>query len=246
MNKLNEQQILANAYDFFLKLFNDKSKAYKKRNVKNFKVNPFTVHAAAKAVSDDVNAESIAKAIVYPFALGTSMATSFGTKAQEFIVTALGDQISGSVVAGMDIEYDDAIDGRHKYCQIKSGPTTINHDDIKTIEDHFQSLVSLGRTNHLNIGIDDRVVGVLYGTQDDLSQMYKKLLDDGIVVLTGADFWYHLTGYKDIYSKLVQTAEKAAEKSSIKDNVDILTNKVKDKIEEDPEFFNLGNNNFDD
>ena len=31
----------------------------------------------------------------------------------------------GSMVSGIDIEFDDALDGRHKYCQVKLGSNTI-------------------------------------------------------------------------------------------------------------------------
>lgn len=234
---MEEQQILDNAYKFFLDLFNKKSESYGKKKVSTFKINPFTIQAAAKAISEDIDADSLSKAIVYPYALGTSIATTFGTKTQEFIVTALGDQVRGSGIQGMDIEYDDALDGRHKFCQLKAGPATINKDDIKTIEDHFQRLVNLGRTNHLNIGMEDRVVGVLYSTPDDLSGMYRRLNNHGIVVLAGKDLWYHLTGYEDLYGKLIQVAQEAAEHSSIKSNVDQLIAKVKKMLEENPDIY---------
>lgn len=199
----------------------------------------FTIQATAKAISDHVDAESMAEAIVYPFALGTSIATSFGTQVQEFIVKAMGTHAFGSVVQGMDIEYYDAINGNKKYCQLKSGPTTINKDDIKTIEDHFTGLYNLARTNHINLQINDAVVGVLYGDKNDLSQMYKHIIKDGYVVLCGEDFWYHLTGYKDIYSDLVKVAQKAAINSEMKNDLQSLIDRVKNRVKEDPEFYGL-------
>lgn len=239
MNNISRQQILDNAYDFFIEFFNNKSKSYKDRKADNFQINPFTIQATAKAISDKVDAESMAKAIVYPFALGTSIATSFGTQVQEFIVKTMGDQAFGSIVAGMDIEYIDALDGRKKYCQLKSGPNTINYDDITTIENHFKRLSSLAKTNHLNVETNDRVVGVLYGSQDVLSTMYKRLETDGFVVLPGEEFWYHLTGYKDIYSELIKTAQKAATNSTMKSDILDLIEKVKAKIEKNPELYGL-------
>ena len=33
----------------------------------------------------------------------------------------------------MDIEFEDALDGSHKYCQLKAGPNTINKDDVEKL-----------------------------------------------------------------------------------------------------------------
>lgn len=239
MSQISEDQIIANSYQFFLQLFNDKAKAYRKKKVKSFTVNPFTMQATAKTISNTIDADSIAKAIVYPFVLGTSISTSFGTKTQEFIVTALGDSINGSTTTGMDIEYTDVVDQRRKYCQIKAGPSTINKDDVETIENHFNNLVALGRTNHLNIGMSDRVVGVLYGEPNELSYMYCKLINQGYVVLTGREFWYHLTGYQDLYNKLIDTACKATTQSIIKASADELTSRVKQDIIAHPDKYGL-------
>tara|TARA_R110001592_G_scaffold53528_1_gene164106 strand:+ start:418 stop:663 length:246 start_codon:yes stop_codon:yes gene_type:complete len=67
----------------------------------------------------------------------------------------------GSTTPGIDIEFIDSIDGRKKYCQLKSGPNTINHDDVETIFGHFKGTINLARTNNLNIGINDMIVGVI-------------------------------------------------------------------------------------
>lgn len=239
MVKLSREEILENAYEFFINFFNEKSTKYKKKKANTFKINPFTIQATAKAISDNIDSESMAKAIVYPFVLGTSIATSFGTQVQEFIVRTMGDQVTGSIASGMDIEYIDCLDNRKKYCQLKAGPNTINYYDIETIENHFKALSNLARTNHLKVNITDRVVGVLYGNKDDLSNMYKRLMDDGYVVLIGEDFWYHITGFKDIYADLVKVARKAATNSEMKDNIQELIKKVKDYIEENPDLYGL-------
>lgn len=47
-------------------------------------------------------------------------------------------------------------------------PNTINKDDVKTIIDHFKGVKNLGRTNNLQIGLSDLIVGVFYGTNDEL------------------------------------------------------------------------------
>lgn len=234
------EQILQNTFDFFLDFFNDRSKKYQKQKFSDFKINPFTIQATAKGLSGSIDADSISKAIVYPFAFGTSIATSFGTNLQKFIVTTMGDQIAQpSVISGMDIEYVEQIDNRRKYCQLKSGPTTINKDDIKTIEDHFMGLRNLARTNHLAITTNDPVVGVLYGSHRDLSTMYKTIQNDGYNVLAGEEFWLHLTGYEDLYRDLVNQAQLAANNSAMQESIDKLLSTVKEGIEQNEDFFGI-------
>lgn len=239
MKSQDEEKILNNAYDFFVNFFNDKSQAYERKKINAFKINPFTIQATAKALNNKIDAKSMAEAIVYPFALGTSISTSFGTRLQEFIVTTMGNSINGSAVTGMDIEYTDAIDNRKKYCQLKSGPNTINRDDVDTIEQHFKNLSNLARVNHLSINTNDRIVGVLYGSHDDLSGMYQRLEKDGITVLAGQKFWYHLTGSKSMYADLIATAQKAAQASQMNNNLNNLIQKMTDKINENPTEFGI-------
>lgn len=70
--------------------------------------------------------ESLARVLVYPRVLGTSINTTFGTQMQYFVNEVLGSQ--GSLSSGIDIEFVDRIDGMKKYCQIKAGPETIVFD----------------------------------------------------------------------------------------------------------------------
>ena len=239
MADITEREVLDNAYKFFFDLFSKKAKSYSNKKYKSFKVNPFTIQATANAFGSIVTIDSLAKAIVYPFALGTSMATSFGSNFQDFMVSTTGGLAKPSIVSGMDIEYDDAIDHRHKYCQIKSGPTTINKDDIKTIEDHFKGLTNLARTNHLPLDASDKVVGVLYGTHSDLSTMYKTIEKDGINVFAGEEFFYHITGIHGLYQGMIESAQKAAENSEMKESIDKLLKEVESGINQNKDLYGL-------
>jgi hypothetical protein len=118
----------------------------------------------------------------------------------------------GSVASGIDLEYIDALDGRKKYCQVKVGPQTINKDDVKTITDHFSQVRRLARTNNLALQHDDLVVGILYGEENELSQNYKKLANN-FVVLSGKSFWLHFTGDSKFYIELVKVFAEVAEES---------------------------------
>lgn len=67
----------------------------------------------------------MAKALVYPKLLSTSITTIFGNKAQKMI-PEIFEGMMGSVASGIDIEFVDSIDDRKKYCLLKSGPNIIN------------------------------------------------------------------------------------------------------------------------
>src|SRR5665647_173977 len=117
--------------------------------------------------------ESLAKALVYPRVLGTSITTSFGTQMQTFITIVLGAY--GSTTKGIDIEFIDQVDKRKKYCQLKSGPNAINKDDIKTIKDHFQAVRNLARTNNLKINLNDLILCLTYGEDSEKNSFIKQL-----------------------------------------------------------------------
>nr|HMQ44331.1 PmeII family type II restriction endonuclease [Mariniflexile sp.] len=103
----------------------------------------------------------------------------------------------------------DALDGRKKYCQLKSGPNTINFDDVETIFNHFKGIVNLARTNNLNISINDLVVGVVYGETSELSSHYKRI-NQNYPVLIGKEFWFRLTGKEDFYLDLIDAIGEIA------------------------------------
>ncbi|MFV8314842.1 PmeII family type II restriction endonuclease [Aerococcus viridans] len=88
-----------------------------------FKINPFLMKYLANFFTGSMDNESLARVLVYPRVLGTSINTTFGTQMQYFVNEVLGSQ--GSLSSGIDIEFVDRIDGMKKYCQIKAGPETI-------------------------------------------------------------------------------------------------------------------------
>jgi hypothetical protein len=194
-------QIIENAQTFFREEIAEshKQNTEKLRHLKEFNLNPFLDKYKANFLTGDNSAISMAKALVYPRILGTSINTTFGTKLQKFCSSVLEGY--ASTTTGIDIEFIDTIDGRRKYCQIKAGPNTINKDDVKTIDDHFQGIKKLARTNNLSIGLNDLVVGVFYGQPEELSTHYKRI-EQTYPVYVGKDFWYHLTGDENFYKVL--------------------------------------------
>lgn len=133
---------------------------------------------------------------------------------------------NGSAVPGIDIEFEDAYDGRKKYCQCKAGPQTINHDDVDTILAHFKQFKGIARTNKLHVSDDDLVVGVLYGSPLKLSANYKTIATT-YPVYCGAEFWEHLTGDKQFYHRLAKAFGEVVEEDNIDGSLLILK-KVKE------------------
>ena len=189
-------------------------KGLEKLKLKDFNINPFLVNYLAAFLCGDTEPKSLAKALVYPRILGTSINTSFGQNIQIFISSLA--QIAGcaSGIDGIDIEFEDAIDGRRKYCQCKAGSQTINKDDIATILGHFKHLHNKARLDHLNVQIDDMIVGVLYGEKNELSAHYK-IIDSHYPVYCGADFWKHLTGDDLFYHRLSKAFGEVVEEDEI-------------------------------
>lgn len=196
----------------------------KKLKLKDFKINPFLANYLASFLCGNTEPESLAKALIYPRILGTSISTSFGSNIQKFISTLAAQAGTGSGIEGIDIEFIDAIDGRKKYCQCKASPQTINHDDVTTIMGHFAKLANKARLDHLNLSMNDMIVGILYGSKSELSDHYKKI-DNFYPVYCGEEFWEHVTGDKEFYVRLSHAFGEVVEEDHI-DGSQIILDKV--------------------
>ncbi len=175
----------------------------KNSKLKSYSINPIVVKYLSKVIEDNYSSEGVAKGLYYPRVLGTSINTMFGTQIQNmFVVLGLAQ---GSMIKGMDIEFFDKIDQRKKWCQLKSGPNTINSEDVNPLIKKFSDTINLARTNKAmeNVRNTDFVVGVLYGEEAELSMHYKKI-NKIHPVFIGAEFWTRLTGYPDFYAGLVE------------------------------------------
>ncbi len=232
--KLSEDalnQIIQKAKDFFKEEIvpSHKTNTLKLKRLKEFNLNPFLDKYKASFLTGNDDPESIARALVYPRALGTSINTIFGDRLQKFCSEVL--EGFASTTSGIDIEFIDKVDGRKKYCQIKAGPNTINKDDIETISGHFQGVKNLARTNKLTIGYDDLVVGVFYGTPDDLSNHYKTINKE-YPVIAGQEFWYRLTGELDFYQKLTDAIGDVASEVDGSEMIEEVISALAKEIEE--------------
>ncbi len=231
MNKKQKQRILDSGKDYFRKIIiPNHLKGLKSLKLKDFKINPFLVNYLAAFLCGNTEPESLAKALVYPRILGTSINTSFGQNIQIFISGLAEITGSASGIDGIDIEFIDALDGRKKYCQCKAGPQTINKDDVATILGHFTHLQNKARLDRMDVNLSDMIVGVLYGDRSELSGNYKNI-DKTCPVYCGAEFWEHLTGDKQFYHRLAKAFGEVVEEDNIDGSL-LISAKIKDIAKE--------------
>jgi len=228
-------QILSNAKIFFRNeiVQNHITGACERASrLSEYNVNPFLFKYLANFLTGNDDPKSIARALVLPRILGSSITTSFGMKVQSLI--SLLFKGLGSTTQGIDIEFIDEIDGRKKYCQLKAGPNTINYDDVTTIVNHFDGVRNLARTNNLSVGINDMIVGVVYGEESELSSHYKRI-SQNYPVYIGKDFWHRLTGKEDFYFELIDAIGEVALEvdgsSVVEKTIENLANEISEKYQ---------------
>ena len=231
MTDQQKQAIIESGKEYFrTTIIPNHLKNLQKLKLSSFDINPFLINYLAAFLCGDTEPRSLAKALVYPRILGTSLNTSFGQNIQVFISSL--EEITGgaSGIEGIDIEFIDAIDGRRKYCQCKAGPKTINKEDIATILGHFKYLMNKSRLDRMGLQFDDLIVGVLYGERDNLSAFYKAI-NAHYPVLCGADFWERLTGDRDFYNRLAKAFGEVVEEEGI-DGSSLILQKVDEIAQE--------------
>ena len=230
MTEQEKQVILIKAKDFFRTRIapNHIANTEKLEKISEFNVNPFLYKYNAQFAFGNSSPESIAKALIYPRVLGTSINTSFGTNIQFFCKDVL--TAYASTTSGIDIEFVDTVDGQRKYCQVKAGPNTINKDDIGVIKGHFIALINLARTNGLRIATADCVIGILYGLPSELNGHYLKINEDYPVII-GKEFWRRLTGdpnfYDDLISAFAEVADEMDSSALVQRTIDRLASQIK-------------------
>jgi len=201
----------------------------KSSKLKSYNINPIVIKYLSKVLEDNYSPLGVAKALYYPRVLGTSINTMFGTQIQNMFVAL--DLAQGSMIKGMDIEFIDRIDKRKKWCQLKSGPNTINSEDVNPLIRKFSDTINLARTNKALVDVrnTDFIVGVLYGEEAELSMHYKNI-NKVHPVYIGAEFWKRLTGFSDFYDKLVDELHVSINNLDTKNFIDEGCNQLADEI----------------
>ncbi|MBS7362685.1 MAG: restriction endonuclease [Paludibacteraceae bacterium] len=231
MDNQQKQAIINSGKEYFRSIIiPNHIKNLRKLQLNSFNINPFLINYLAAFLCGDTEPISLAKALVYPRILGTSLNTSFGQNIQIFI-SQLQEVVGGaSGINGIDIEFIDAIDGRRKYCQCKAGPQTINKDDIATVLSHFKHLMNKSRLDRMGLQFDDLIVGVMYGEKENLSAFYKAI-NTHYPVMCGAEFWERLTGDKNFYFCLSKAFGEVVEEDGI-DGSKLILDKVNEIADE--------------
>lgn len=202
----------------------------KLESLKEFTINPFTWSYLAYYLEGNNKPESLAKVLIYPRVLGTSINTTFGSRVQDFMAKVFEDTM-GSMIPGMDLEFVDKIDGRKKYCQIKAGPNVINRDGVTTIKNHFTSAKNLARTNSLKVEVTDFAFCLLYGEPHEKNAFIKEVESD-YPVFIGKEFWYRFTGDPDFYKDLIESIGEVATEVNMKAKVNKVVKDLAKEIKE--------------
>lgn len=237
-NSRTEKELLIEIVEYFdTYIFENHINAALKvhSKLKSYNINPIVVKYLSKVLEGNYSPEGVAKALYYPRVLGTSINTSFGTRIQNmFVELQIAD---GSLIPGMDIEFHDKIDNRKKWCQLKSGPNTINSEDVKPLIKKFTNTIQLARTNRAlkDVNNTDFIVGVLYGDTTELSMHYKEI-DKFHPVIVGKDFWHRITGYANFYDGLVSALHETINNLDTKDFIKIGCDELAEEIKNSPLF----------
>lgn len=207
-----------------------KRNTLKLASLDRFTTNPFLRSYLAYFLTGNDQPDSIAKALIYPRVLGTSINTSFGQRVQG-LITKIFDGIRGSQIPGIDLEFTDKIDGRKKYCQLKAGPDVINHDDVTSITNHFQKAARIARTNNEKILITDYMFCLLYGEAGQENSFIRQLQQNYVVVM-GQEFWHRFTGDPDFYQDLIHSMGEVAMEVNMKAELKNVIKKLSKDIEQ--------------
>lgn len=238
MRNRTEKELLEEIVKYFeINIFENHINASltKHTKIKNYNINPIVVKYLSKVLVGNYSPEGVAKALFYPRVLGTSINTSFGTNIQKMFIKL--NLAEGSAIPGMDIEFFDKIDKKKKWCQLKSGPNTINSEDVNPLIKKFTNTIKLARTNDALLGSNnnDFIVGVLYGEQNELSMHYKKI-DEVHPVIIGRDFWHRITGFPNFYDGLVSALHECINNLDTKEFITKGCDKLATEIKNSPLF----------
>ena len=224
-----KNEIIRKFKDWFREdvISNHEKNTLKLVNIEEFNINPILIKYLANYLEGDSSPRSLAKTLVYPRVLGTSITTTFGTAMQKFITTVL--EAYGSLIEGIDIEFEDQIDHEKKYCQLKSGPNALNKDDIKTVKDHFITARRTATRNNLKLTNSSFVFCMIYGEPGEMNSFIAKVASDYPVYI-GREFWHRFTGDETFYKDLIIAIEEVAKEVNMKDLVDEIIDKVAAQI----------------
>ncbi len=232
MNEATKKEILERAKEW---MRHDLIPAHKRNtlkliNLNEFKINPFIWPYLAYFLEGNKDYRSLAKVLVYPRVLGSSITTSFGQRGQRKLITDLfRGAASGSGIPGIDIEFVDKTDNRRKYAQVKAGPNVVNRGDVGTVSREFDALKNKARLDGLDLRTTDMMFCLLYGEEGQKNTFVKEIEKDYVVSM-GQDFWHRFTGDPNFYKDLVIAFEEVAVEVNMKEDVEKVIDKLAEEI----------------
>jgi hypothetical protein len=205
-------------------------------DLSSFNFNPLVSIALSSGVYGNPTPMNMAKALLYPRVFGTSINTTFGDKMQKMCVRYLGAAASGTT--GIDIEYEDKLDGQNVVMQLKAGPNTINYDDVEPIVSKMGTAYRTLRQNRAD-NMPIFAIGITYGVMADISAHYRRIAASSvggqlnIPIYIGQDFWHRLTGnptfYSEMISLFVDIFEKEDYSDLLQEDLDRLASEIEAK-----------------
>ncbi len=209
----------------------------------DFNIQPFILVAVSSGVFGEASAINMSRALIYPRILGTTVNTRFGDKMQKLCVDYL--DVEGSGVPGMDFQYTDKKDSKRVYMQLKSGPNTLNADDVNPMIEKMRDAYRLLLQNRVQRKrMPLFAVGVVYGSSDELSGHYRKISNSSIYgqlkvpIYVGKDLWYRITGDENFYFSLVNLFVDVFEEEDYSNDLDRCIKSLAKEIEH--RFFRKG------
>lgn len=201
MTEYQKKAIIESGKEYFRStIIPNHLKNLQKLKLKDFNVNPFLINYLAAFLCGNTEPESLAKALVYPRVLETIFSTSSSQNIQ-FLISSF-EQINddASDIAGIDIEFVDALDGRKKYGIFASRIEDI--DGLTNILGKCKKAIIDIDKDHWYDLMDDVIVFLPFGNKNEL-KVELRTISTTYPVLCGMDFWNHLTGDPKFYNNLL-------------------------------------------
>lgn len=205
-------------------------------SLRDFKIHPFNLIALSSGFFQQTTPETMARALIYPRVLGTSITTIFGGTMQRMCVRFL--DVEASAVPGMDFHFHDKKDGRHVYMQLKSGPNTLNSKDVTPMLEEMRGAYRLLRTNMAGQNMPLFAVGVCYGKAQQLSSHYRAIANSAVhgqlqvPIYIGKDLWERITGDASFYSELIGVFVEVFESEDYSASLEACITSLAQEIEE--------------
>lgn len=157
-------------------------------------LNGFSVGFLAAEVGGAITAESIARALVLPRALGSSVSTVLGTRVRQLCeIVEPSARLRGSAL--QEIEFVDKVDGRKRIGRFFGGPKNANTGRSVPVGKELAAL------HAAHGGAKKRITAcITHGEQRDLHPSFLAA-QIPYEVLVGADFWHRLSGDATFYKR---------------------------------------------